>query len=60
VVHLTAVHLTAKELVWLIFVGFEKMLPGFDEELPANCSVFPLLSSAEHYQSLETALTDVR
>jgi hypothetical protein len=40
-------------------VGFEKMLPGFDQHLPAKCSVLPLLFGAEHYQSLEIALTDV-
>jgi hypothetical protein len=32
-------------------------LPGFDQHLPVKCFVFPL--GAEHYQSLETALTDV-
>jgi hypothetical protein len=30
-------------------------LPGFDQHLPAKCSVFPLLFDAEHYESLETA-----
>jgi hypothetical protein len=40
-------------------VGFEKTLPGFDQHLPAKCSVFPLLVDAEHYQSLEIALTNV-
>jgi hypothetical protein len=39
-----------------MFMGFEKMLPGFDQRLPAKGSVFPLLSSAEHYQSLDIAL----
>jgi hypothetical protein len=43
----------------LIFVGFEKTLPGFAQHLPAKCSVFPLLVGAEHYQSLVIALTDV-
>jgi hypothetical protein len=36
-----------------------KQLPGFDQHLPAKCSVFPLLFGAEHYQSLEIALTNV-
>jgi hypothetical protein len=40
-------------------VGFEKTLPGFDQHLPAKCSVFPLIFCAEHYQSLEIALTNV-
>jgi hypothetical protein len=52
------VYLTAK-LVYLIFVGFEKTLPGFDEHLPAKCSVLPFLFGAEHYKSLETAVTNV-
>jgi hypothetical protein len=43
----------------MIFVGFEKTLPGFDQHLPAKCSAFPLLSGAEHCQSLEIVLTDV-
>jgi hypothetical protein len=34
-------------------------LPGFDQHLPAKCSVFPLFFSAEHDQSLEIALTNV-
>jgi hypothetical protein len=34
-------------------------LPGFDRHLPAKCSVFPLLFGVEHYESLETALTNV-
>jgi hypothetical protein len=34
-------------------------LPGFDQQLPAECSVFPLLFGVEHYQSLEIALTNV-
>jgi hypothetical protein len=34
-------------------------LPGFDQHLPAKRSVFPLLFGAEHYQSLEIALTSV-
>jgi hypothetical protein len=50
------VYLTAKKFTQFIFVGFEKTLPGFDQRLPAKCSVFPLLFGAEHYQSLETAL----
>jgi hypothetical protein len=53
-------YLTTKKLVWLIFMGFEKTLPGFDQQLPAKCSVFPFLFGAEHYQSLEIALTNVR
>jgi hypothetical protein len=40
-------------------VGFEKTLPGFDQQLPVKCSVFPLIFGAEHYQSLETALSNV-
>jgi hypothetical protein len=52
------VYLTAKKLVKLIFVGFEKTLPGFDQLLPAKCSVFTLHFGAEHYQSLEIALTN--
>jgi hypothetical protein len=40
-------------------VGFEKTLPGFDQHLPAKCSVFPLFSGAEYYQSLEIALINV-
>jgi hypothetical protein len=53
------VYLTAKKLVQLIFMGFEKTLPGFDQHLPAKCSVFPLLFGAEHYQSLEMSSTNV-
>jgi hypothetical protein len=53
------VYLTAKKLVQLTFVGFEKTLPGIDQHLPAKCSVFPLLFGAEHYQSLGIALTNV-
>jgi hypothetical protein len=52
-------YLTAKKFIQLIFVGFEKTLPGFDQQLPAKCSVFPLLFGAEHYHSLETALPNV-
>jgi hypothetical protein len=42
----------------LIFVASEKTLPGFDQQLPAKCSVIPLLFGAEHNQSLEIALTN--
>jgi hypothetical protein len=52
-------HLIAKQLVWLISVGFEKTLPEFYQHLPAKCSVFPLLFGAEHYQPLATVLTSV-
>jgi hypothetical protein len=34
-------------------------LPGFDQHLPAKCSIYPLLFGAEHYQSLKIALTNV-
>jgi hypothetical protein len=34
-------------------------LPGFHQHLPAKCSVFLFVSGAEHYQSLEIALTNV-
>jgi hypothetical protein len=34
-------------------------LPGFDQHLPANYSVFLLLCDREHYQSLEIASTNV-
>jgi hypothetical protein len=34
-------------------------LPGFDQHLPAKCSVFPHLICTEHNQSLEIALTNV-
>jgi hypothetical protein len=51
------VYVTAKKLAKLISVDFEKTLPAFDQHLPATSSVFPLLFGAEHYQSLETALT---
>jgi hypothetical protein len=34
-------------------------LPGLDQQLPAKCSIFPLLFGAEHYESLEIALTNV-
>jgi hypothetical protein len=51
------VYLTAKKLVWLIFVGFEKMITGFDQQLPAKCLVCPFLFGAEHCQPLEIALT---
>jgi hypothetical protein len=34
-------------------------LTGFDQKLPAECSIFPLLFGAEHYQSLEIALINV-
>jgi hypothetical protein len=37
------VYITAKKLVYLISVSFEKTLPGFNQKLPAKCSVFPLL-----------------
>jgi hypothetical protein len=57
--HSFVVYLTAKKLVYLIFVGFEKTLSGFGQQLPANCSVFLFLSGAEYYQSLEIALTNV-
>jgi hypothetical protein len=41
-------------------VGFEKTFPGFDQHLPAKCSVFPVvLFVVEQYQSLEIALTNV-
>jgi hypothetical protein len=39
--------------------SFEKALPEFDRYVPAKCSVFPFLFGAEHYQSLEIALTNV-
>jgi hypothetical protein len=44
----------------LIAVGFEEALPGFDLHLLAKCSVFLLLFGAQYYQSLGTALTNVR
>jgi hypothetical protein len=53
------VYLTTEKLVYLIFVGFEKTLPGFDQHLPVKCSVPPLLFGAEHYQSPKTALSSV-
>jgi hypothetical protein len=53
------VYLTAKKLVCLIFVCFERKLSGFGQHLPARCSGFPLLFGAENNQSLDTALTDV-
>jgi hypothetical protein len=34
-------------------------LPRFSQPLSAKFSVFPLLFGAEHYQSLEVALTNV-
>jgi hypothetical protein len=34
-------------------------LPGFDQHVPAECSVFPILFGAEHYQSLEIVLSNV-
>jgi hypothetical protein len=34
-------------------------IPVFDQQLPAKCSVFLFLFGAEHYQSLEIALTSV-
>jgi hypothetical protein len=40
-------------------VDFEKTFPGFDQHLPAKCSVFPLLFGAEQYQSLEITLINV-
>jgi hypothetical protein len=40
-------------------MGFEKMFPGFDQQLPAKCSVFPFLFGAEHYQSIEIASTNL-
>jgi hypothetical protein len=51
--------LTAKKLVWLVSVGFEKTLPGFDQHRTAKCSTFALLFGADHYQSLELALPNV-
>jgi hypothetical protein len=53
------VYLITKMLVQLTCVGFEKTLPGFDQQLPAKCSVFPLLFRSEHYQPLEISLTNV-
>jgi hypothetical protein len=53
------VHLTAKKFVQLIFVGFEKKFPAFDQQLPAKCSVFLLLFDAEQYLSLESVFTNV-
>jgi hypothetical protein len=38
---------------------FEKTLPGFDQHLPAKCSIFLLLFDTERYQSLEIALINV-
>jgi hypothetical protein len=35
-------------------------LPEFDQQLPVKYSVFMVLFGAEHYQSLEIALTKVR
>jgi hypothetical protein len=55
----SVVYLTVKKLIEMIFVGSEKTLPKFNQHFPAKCSVFPLLFSAEHYQSLEIALTNV-
>jgi hypothetical protein len=34
--------------------------PGFNQHLPVTCSVIPLLFSAEHYQSLENSVTNIR
>jgi hypothetical protein len=53
------VYLTAKKFVYLIFVGFVKTLPGFDQYSPVKYSVFPLFFGAAHHQSLEIALTNV-
>jgi hypothetical protein len=51
---------TQKTLIFLeSILQNAKQLPGFDQHLPAKCSVFPLLFGAEHYQSLEIALTNV-
>jgi hypothetical protein len=51
------VYLTAKQVVKLVFVGFQEKLSGFDRRPLSKSSDFPLLSGAEPYQSLETALT---
>jgi hypothetical protein len=40
-------------------MDFEKTLPGFDQKLPAKCSVFQFLLGAEHYQFLEITLTNI-
>jgi hypothetical protein len=53
------VYLTPNKLVLSMFVGFERMLPGFDQHLAAKCPVIPLLFGAEHHQSLAIALTNV-
>jgi hypothetical protein len=56
--HSFMVYLTARKLVDVN--GVQEMLPGFDQHLPAECSGLPLLFSAEHYQCLEIAVTNVR
>jgi hypothetical protein len=53
------VYLTAKKLAYLNFVVFEKTRPGFNQNFPIMCSVFSLHFGAEHYQSLEIAVTNV-
>jgi hypothetical protein len=47
------VYITAKKLVYMISVSFEKTLPGFDQHLPAKYSVFPL-----HFGSSLFALSE--
>jgi hypothetical protein len=37
-------YLTATKVVYLIFMGFEKTLPGFDQHFTAKCLGFPLFS----------------
>jgi hypothetical protein len=53
------VYVTKKKLIYLIFVGFVKTLPGFHQHLPENGSVFPLLFCARHFQYLEIVLTNI-
>lgn len=50
------VYLTAR--VPSLSFGFDRKRPAFDQLLHAKCSIFPFLG-AEHYQTLETALTKV-
>lgn len=56
--YLWYIHITAKNLVLLIFVGFNEVLPEYHQHLSAKCLVLALHFVAEHYQSLATAVTN--
>jgi hypothetical protein len=52
-------YLTAKELVKLIFVGFEEKLPGF-HHLPVKYSIIHLIIDAKYCPSLDNTVRNIR